>query len=161
MTKATVPDIIDLGLRLDDVQAMDLESEEVHYSSKKDPWMNLLACDATEEECKFLCSHGRPGQWQGRRVELNAMTSDQFIDWLKRKLDANGIGKVVPDAEVLREAYRRATLLATIQKRIDELLDDDEGPVEVPEDLPALIAEHLEGTTKSWDEVIWDLALEN
>ena len=154
----TAPDVIDLGLRLDDVKAMDLESEEVYYSSKKDPQMNLLACDATEEECKFLCSHGRPGQWQGRRVELNAMTSDQFIDWLKRKLDANGIGKVVPDEEVLREAYRRAILLATIQKRIDELLDDDEGPVEVPGDLPALVAEHLEGTTKSWDEVIWDLA---
>jgi hypothetical protein len=47
------------------------------------------------------------GRWEGERVELNAMTADQFIDWLERKLDEQGIGKVVPDPETLATAYRR------------------------------------------------------
>ena len=62
--------VIDFGLRLDDVTANDLESEEVFLSSNPGP--NLRLNGATEEEIKFL----RDGQ----RVELNALSSGQLLE---------------------------------------------------------------------------------
>ena len=48
------------------------------------------------------------GGWFGERVELNAMTSGQFITWLEGKLDEHEVRKVVPDEEALAKAYLRA-----------------------------------------------------
>jgi hypothetical protein len=44
---------------------------------------------------------------QGRRVELNAMTSPAFIAWLDGKMEEHGAGKVVPPVAVLRERLRQ------------------------------------------------------
>jgi hypothetical protein len=44
---------------------------------------------------------------QGRRVELNAMTSPQFISWLDEKMGPYDWGKVVPPEEVLQAEARR------------------------------------------------------
>src|SRR5690606_19803406 len=46
---------------------------------------------ATEEETAFLIGDGR----EGRRIELNAMTSDQFVASVKAILEANGLNKKV------------------------------------------------------------------
>ncbi len=41
-------------------------------------------------------------EWlQTHRVELNAMTTPQFIAWLNRKMDIYGSGKLIPPADVL------------------------------------------------------------
>ena len=100
--------MIDLGLRLSDVEAMHLQSEPVEYPSHVDPRENLRQRGTTEEECDFLVRQRGLGGWTGQRVELNAMTSDQFIAWLEAKLMAVGVQKVVPDQETLAKAYRRA-----------------------------------------------------
>ena len=50
---AVPPKVIDLGLRLADVQAMHLQSKPGSYPSGNDPRINLRACGATEEECQF------------------------------------------------------------------------------------------------------------
>lgn len=89
--------VIDLGLRLADVEQWGLESEDVLYG-KSDPRPNLRANGATDKEIDFLCSAG--DQWRGyrgRRVELNAFTSGDLIKWSEYKLEANGIAKVIPD----------------------------------------------------------------
>jgi hypothetical protein len=39
-------------------------------------------------------------------VELNAMTSDQLVTFVERKLEHHGIKKVIPDEEELAGAYR-------------------------------------------------------
>jgi hypothetical protein len=39
-------------------------------------------------------------------AELNAMTSDQLVTFVERKLEHYGIKKVIPDEEELAEAYR-------------------------------------------------------
>jgi hypothetical protein len=39
-------------------------------------------------------------------AELNAMTSDQLVTFVERKLEHHGIKKVIPDEEELAEAYR-------------------------------------------------------
>jgi hypothetical protein len=52
----------------------------------------LLRSGATPEEADFLLHS---------RVELNAMTSDQFVDLIERKLNERGLKKVIPDDEKL------------------------------------------------------------
>jgi hypothetical protein len=38
---------------------------------------------------------------QTHRVELNAMTTPQLIEWLDAKMEAHGDGKLIPPQEVL------------------------------------------------------------
>jgi DNA topoisomerase VI subunit B len=155
----TRPKVVDVGLRLADVQAMDLQSEPVEYRSRKDPRINLRRCQATEDECCFLVRPGTYGGWTGQRVELNAMTSDQFIAWLERKLSEVGVQKVMPDRDALERAYQRAVR----QKRVEEAiadaltcLDEDE-EIAMPDDFEARIREKLDGSAQSWDQVLWNL----
>ena len=57
------PKLIDLGLRLADVQSLGLEdlAEEVEYDSKKSPRENLAESGATETEQRFLAAGARRG----------------------------------------------------------------------------------------------------
>jgi RNA polymerase subunit RPABC4/transcription elongation factor Spt4 len=68
--------VIDLGLRLADVEAMSLESEEVSLgmAGRSKIRERLKRNGATQAEIDFLLG--------GRRVELNAMPSDQFIEFV-------------------------------------------------------------------------------
>ena len=57
---------------------------------------------ATEAEIEFLLSgEGNTGQ----RVELNAMTSDQFVAFVERKLAEHRAAKVSLSAETPAETY--------------------------------------------------------
>jgi hypothetical protein len=78
------PSVIDLGLRLPVVQEMGLESEPVEYRSRVDPRINLRRSGASSDECDFLVQRGGWG-WSGKRVELNAMNSTQFVDFVNRE----------------------------------------------------------------------------
>jgi DNA topoisomerase VI subunit B len=164
----TRPKVVDLGLRLADVQTMDLQSEPVDYRNRKDPRINLRRCGATEEECNYLVhrrAETRPGHdyWTGERVELNAMTSDQLIAWLERKLAEVGVQKVIPDQAALAKAYRRAMHQKRVQEAIDEALgyiDEDEN-IAIPDDLEARIRERLDGSAKAWDQVLWELVADD
>jgi hypothetical protein len=153
--------VIDLGLRLADVRAMNLLSEPVDYSSHVDPRINLRACGATEEECNFLVRRSPLGGWTGQRVELNAMTSDQFVAWLEGKLEELGVTKVIPDRNTLAHAYRRAVRRQQVQEVIDEAVARVEAmtdaEITVPNDLEEQIRTQLDGSAKSWDQVLWDL----
>ena len=44
---------------------------------------------------------------QTHRVELNAMTTPQFIEWLDSKMDEHGKGKLIPPADVLEAELAR------------------------------------------------------
>jgi hypothetical protein len=87
------------------------------------------------------------------------MTSDQFITWLEGKLAAVGVTKVIPDRDTLAHAYRRAMRQAHVQQAIDATLTDLEasGEMAVPDNLAEQIRETLDGSDKSWDQVLWDL----
>jgi hypothetical protein len=152
---AVQPTVIDLGLRLEDVQAMDLESEPVDYRGTVDPCWNLRQCGATNEECAFLVTTEGRHQWSGQRVELNAMDSEQLIRWIEQKLTAHGVTKLVPDGDTLTQAYRRAGWLAPIQDLLDKRA---EHTVKVPRDLGKRVATLLkQHPTLSWDQAIWRL----
>lgn len=158
---STRPRVVDLGLRLADVEALGLESEPVDYRSGVDPRHNLRRTGATPAECDFLV-HGAARRWEGNRVELNAMPSDVFIKWLEAKLAEVGVTKVVPGADDLIRAYRRAARLAAVQDLIDELeaTTDTEQDTPVPDDLAARVQTVIEGSAKSWDDAVWELARE-
>jgi hypothetical protein len=165
----TRPKVVDLGLTLVDVQAMNLQSEPVDYrNAQKDPRINLRRCGATEEECNFLVRRRheiRPGQyyWSGERVELNAMTSDQFIAWLERKLMDAGVQKVIPDQAALENAYRRAIRQKRVQQAIEDALGyiNEDEEIIIPDHLTTSIRARLDGSAKPWDQVLWELVTDD
>jgi len=134
------PNVIDLGLRLSDVEAMDLQSEPVIFKQQKHPGEKLRDYDdVTEKEIAFLIE-GRAGSnhWRGKRVELNAMTSAQFIAWLEAKLKEHGVEKIVPDSDTLAVAWQRAHRVSRIQAAIKKI-ELAQTTVPVPKDLAAKV----------------------
>lgn len=166
------PAVVDLGLRLADVQALGLQSEPVEYDSNLDPRIKLAECGATEAEQRYLVrrrfagkvrQRGRnlveTGHWVGERVELNAMTSDQFISWLEGKLAEHQVHKLVPDPETLAAAYQRAWRRALVQHAIDKALADlPAAAAPIPADLQARVVAAIAGTERPWDSIIYEMA---
>lgn len=155
------PNVVDLGLRLEDSVAMGLESEPVDYRNEKDPRIRLRECGATEEECDVLVEDEEWRSRTGQRIELNAMDSAQFIAWLEARLAAAGVTKVVPDGDVLARAYRRAWKRAVIQEAVDRLFEDDDADVPLPSDLEKVTRAQLVDSAKAWDDVIWERACQD
>jgi DNA topoisomerase VI subunit B len=157
----TKPKVIDLGLRLKDVRALGLATEQVYYDSKKDPRINLRECGATKDECNFLVTGRSGGGWVGQRVELNAMSSAQHIRALEGKLAGAGVTKVVPDKETLAKAFRRATRLVRVEAAIAEAVRElpDLG-ILTPKRLEAVVRAKIKDTPESWDEAVWQIARE-
>ncbi|MEX1228804.1 MAG: hypothetical protein WEB58_01110 [Planctomycetaceae bacterium] len=105
---------IDLGLRLQDVERWHLESET--FATKMSARVmraNLMKNGATRAEADFIA--------EGQRVELNAFTSGDLVSFLEAKLTGCGVKKIVPAAETLEAAYRRALKDEFIRERFDEL----------------------------------------
>lgn len=105
--------VIDIGFKLEDVDG--LESEEVVFSAREDPGAKaatLSRYGATEEEINYLLN-------DSRRVELNAMTSPEFVAFGERKLAAHGIEKIVPDVAALELGAHRAATIGKMQAAIE------------------------------------------
>ena len=66
------------------------------------------------------------------------MTGDQFVTFIEGKLEEHGVTKVIPDEELLGEAYRLFRRGQRIEKIIEEALAEDAGEsdFEAPGDLP-------------------------
>lgn len=148
--------VIDLGIRLDDVNRYKLESENVHYG-KSDPRPKLREHGATEAECKFLCE-GWDSGYHGRRVELNAFTSGDLIEWIEGKLKKHGVRKFVPAQEVLEAAYRRALEINLLEGKLEEVREeirDQVMEVRIPRGLSARVKAHLkDDPSLSWDQAV-------
>jgi hypothetical protein len=136
-----------------------LLSEPVEYDSTVDPRENLRESGATEEECDFLVRKQSGKGWLGERVELNAMTSRQFLAFLERKLQDAGVHKVVPDRAQLAKAYAYAVRQAHVQKAIDKAVAelDQETAISMPKNLRKRITEAIEGTDQSWEDVLLEI----
>jgi hypothetical protein len=88
---------IDLGLRLEDIAGLEWEPKAATKTSDDKLCEQLAENGATDAEIAILLD---------KRVELNAMGSGELIAMIERKLKAHGIKKVVPDDDVLGEAYQ-------------------------------------------------------
>ena len=153
------PEVIDLGLRLADVEEHGLPSEPWRAkANRRSIERTLRRHGATDAEVAFLVRAGSYTFTAGQRVELNALTAGRFIDWLDGKLAEHAPGKVMPDDDTLTVAYRRARTRIAINKKITEMaesLSDETNAETVPDDLEAQIRRKLE--TKP--ELSWDTAL--
>jgi hypothetical protein len=146
-------EIVDLGFRLADIGGLD--RERVNYG-RSDPTWNLSENGATQEEINILVQ----GRWWGERVELNAMTSDQFIEWLERKLTEHGIKKLIPDSDTLAAAYRRAVFLQKLEEEEESLREKiSSQQFRVPKNLLKRVNKILKDQSEAaWDEAVWQVA---
>jgi hypothetical protein len=146
--------VVDLGLRLSDVNALGLESESVSLKNSPDKLRARLKRNgATNAEIEFLLT--------GRRVELNSMTSSQLVAFVERKLGEHGVKKVVPDTACLDQAYQLAVRSERLRKVVDEAIKgaaSTEGDVAVPDDLTEQVRQRLTGSRLSWSTVVTTIA---
>jgi hypothetical protein len=85
--------IVNLGLEPWEALDLELDVEDVKNADKRKPVANYVL---EREDGDYW------EEWlQTRRVELNAMTTPQFIAWLDRKMAEHGDGKLIPPPEVV------------------------------------------------------------
>ena len=142
--------VIDLGLTLDDVVEYGLEAEEQRLTQSV---LTLRRNGATAADITFL--------QQNQRVELNALTSDQLVEMIETKLTALGICKVVPDADLLASAYRRAHQVGLLNQALEAAADTarrQAEAVDVPDDLDEQVRDYLEEHPEEpWDSAVASL----
>jgi hypothetical protein len=140
-------DVRDLGLRLADVQKYSLEADaELHK------FTGGFAADsiATKEEQEFLQS--------GRRVEMNAMTSPQFVEWLETRLSEELPGRLIPADDVLANAYQRALAVARVNRAIKAMTEEaieHARSAGIPNGLRQLVDAELDESPEAWDKVLY------
>jgi hypothetical protein len=116
-------DVIDLGLRLEEALESGLETEE--FTRVKALPEGLVL---TETERRYFYgrqvwsdAHTQKRTWACERVELNAFTAPDLVDYVKRQLERAGVrGKVVPPAEVVRQEAR-----SVYEHELDTLVDEE------------------------------------
>ena len=139
----------DLGLRLDDVKKYDMADEECKFRGY---FQSDSIC--TDEEKEFLRSR--------RRVELNAFTAPQFIEWIEGKLTEHGLGdRRIPDDAILADAYRRALAIAKINAATEKARESaiaDAKIAEIPANLRDMVREEMKGSSAAWDKTLYGMA---
>lgn len=158
-------DFVDIGLRLDDVLRLGLASEPVALfpkpSNKPLSDRRLTSIDrltingATQDEIDFLMTDTDGARERvGKRVELNAMTSDQFVAFVEAKLTEHGAAKVMPDDAVLAETFAAIVRGKRAQERFTAELERlNAETVNVPSDLAARARDWLAvNPTRTWEE---------
>jgi len=97
-----------------------------------------------------------------RRVELNAFTAPQFIEWVESKLREHLKGRLIPDDAILADAYRRALSIAKINQAIEEAKEEAiefAKAAAIPKSLRRQLARRLKAAgAPAWDETLYALA---
>ena len=154
---------IDLGLRLEDITKYGLEREDVYYQGdgnctlrddrriRRKIGAGLEKNGATEEEIEFLIHH---------RVELNAFTSDQLVDWIEAKLVENGVEKVVPEEETVTAAARGFVRDLIAKRYLDTFAGDIDREVDLYAASLGSLAPSVARMLEADQVLAWDDALQ-
>ena len=144
----------DIGLRLSDIQELDLPFETQHVRSDRNS-MRATARDygATEDEIEAMFN-GPTGTV--RRVELNALRSDQLLNLIETRLREHNVSKVIPDSQLLEDAFRAHVIHQRLRAKFDgEIAKIADEPIEVPSHLDIRIGHFLhDHPTSSWDTAV-------
>jgi hypothetical protein len=148
--------IVDLGLRLEDIEVMGLEAETVKVEDRQARRVTLAKHGATDEEIEFLAPEDEDEDC--RRVELNAMTSRQLVDFVETMLGFYGVAKVIPDGEVIHQHARHLVetkltgeLIAQHAEEIAKRAAAAKLPADLVQKLTELVSEEPE---LSWDQAL-------
>ncbi len=146
-------EVIDLGLRLEDVEKYDLESEGVYYrASALKVRANLIENGATAAEVDFLIK---------QRVELNAFASADLVEWIEAKLAECGVSKVLPSDDQITGAYRHAVQCEYLEEHSERLLGRARKHAKaatIPDNIKKRIAARLrKAPAMSWDAALHDI----
>jgi hypothetical protein len=141
------PYVIDLGLRYDDIDGLPTEMAGSQNISDERLHMASLSGDAIE----FL---------RQDRVELNAMTSPQFIEFVERELQEHNIKKVIPGEDTLKAAYQMFVDNKALRNEFEDMCAEHKvEEIDVPTDLAAQIDRVLnEHGDYAWHEAVQSLA---
>jgi hypothetical protein len=145
------PNVIDLGLSYGDIRGLSPEPNNSSVSAKR-----LKQAGLSNAAINFLST---------QRVELNAMTSRQLVDFVERKLRQHGIGKVIPGNETLARTYEMFAASDRLSDAFDELKEelkkpkdeggDDQEPIKAPDDL----ADKVNAMLKQKPHITWHRAI--
>jgi DNA topoisomerase VI subunit A len=128
------PNVIDLGLQYDDIAGLPSEPNNSTISDER-----LAQAGLDRAAIDFL---------RDRRVELNAMTSRQLVDFVEAKLREHGISKVIPDSEILARTYQMFAASDRLSDAFDEVKkkceSETETSIKMPDDLEAKVKAKLE-----------------
>jgi hypothetical protein len=142
-------EVIDLGLRLDDIESLEREPAAATKTTPDVLRAQLAGNGADDAEIEILLNE---------RVELNAMASDALIEMIERKLEDYGLEKVVPDDETLAKTYRAFHRSDELREKFTEMataFDNEAAAVEIPEDLQEQVRAVLdEHNDLRWDDAI-------
>ena len=140
-------EVIDLGLRLDDIAGLEREPAAATKTSADILREQLAENGATDAEIAILLNE---------RVELNAMTSDALIAMIERKLKDYGLKKVIPDDDLLGEAYRAFHRSKELREKFEEMEEEfKESKIKVPKNLKEQVRAVLEKHPDlRWDDAI-------
>jgi hypothetical protein len=116
---------------------------------------NLRENGATEEEIAFLFADFDRLR-STRRVELNAMTSPQFIAFVERKLREHGVAKIVPDQELLAKAFAEIEQGRRLEEEAKEIIENlDREDLTAPNDLQRRVRKYLKRyPDKRWTDAV-------
>ena len=152
MTPGVIPiwkrvHVIDLGLQYGDIGGLSPEPGNSNISSER-----LSEAGLSGAAIDFLRS---------QRVELNAMTSPQLVEFVERKLKQHGIKKVIPDEDTLKETYKAFVKSDRLSEAFDEMKekfddDDNDDPIEAPKNLGAQVKKKM----KEQPDITWYRAIE-
>jgi hypothetical protein len=149
-TFSSAIEVIDLGLRLDDITGLGREPAAVTRVTPDILRAQLAENGATEAEIAILLNE---------RVELNAMTSDALIEMIERKLNEYGLEKVIPDNDLLADTYCAFHRSQQLRKKFEELKGDFEDKVSEI-DVPINLEEQVRALLSKHDELRWDDAIQ-
>jgi hypothetical protein len=123
------PKVIDLGLHFEDIGDLTPEPYKSAISDER-----LRMAGVSNDAIDFL---------RDQRVELNAMTSRQLVDFVEAKLKQHNIGKVMPDRDALAKTYQMFVASDRLSEAFEVKEDFDESSVAVPDDLEVQVQAKL------------------
>jgi hypothetical protein len=140
-------EVIDLGLQIDDIAGLEREPAAASKTSQSILREQLADNGATDAETAIMLTE---------RVELNAMASDDLIEMIERKLKAYGLKKVVPDDDVLAEAYREYHRSKELREAFEEMESEfEESKIKVPKTLNRQVRTVLKKNPDlRWDDAV-------
>jgi hypothetical protein len=151
---------IPLGLSLDDVNAMELAFEHQHHpkGSKDKMIANLRENGASAAEIAFMFADFDELR-STRRVELNAMTSPQFIAFVERKLVENKIKKIVPNIDLLKRTFREYAIGHAVEIKFKKSRKAITAEAQKSFKLPANLKQQVLDVLKKHDTLTWHQAV--